>query len=219
MVINRIELNGVLPLAFADEREVRSKSDIWVTDHVAFERGRRYLVASASGGGKSSLCSFIYGERGDFSGSILFDGENISAFKESNWNAIRREVLAWLPQDMRLFPTLTVIENVMLKASMTGFKSEADVRQMLAAVDLERFADRLAAHLSIGQQQRVAAVRALCQPFSFILLDEPVSHLDEASNQALSSLIKNEASKQGAGIIVTSVGNNPLIEPDMVYNL
>lgn len=219
MEIRNIELKGVLPVVFVDDSDTYCKSDIWLTDCLSFEREKRYVVSSASGGGKSSLCAFLYGDRSDYKGAILFDGCDIRTLKSSKWDEIRNEALAWLPQDMRLFPNLTVIENVMLKASISDYKSEAEVRGMLADVGMDRYFDRKVAFLSIGQQQRVAAVRALCQPFSFILLDEPVSHLDEASNKALSKLIEDEVSKQGAGVIVTSVGNNPFIDPDVVLNL
>ena len=66
--------------------------------------------------------------------------------------------------------------------------------------------------MSIGQQQRVGIIRALCQPFDFILLDEPVSHLDEENNRRAARMIAGEALRQGAGIITTSVGNPLLLE-------
>lgn len=69
-------------------------------------------------------------------------------------------------------------------------------------------ADSLAGQISIGQQQRVAIIRTLCQPCDFILLDEPVSHLDQANNSIVASIIQSEALSSGAGIIATSVGNN-----------
>ena len=70
-----------------------------------------------------------------------------------------------------------------------------------------------AGKMSIGQQQRVAIIRSLCQPFDFILLDEPVSHLDEDNNRIAAMLISEEAERNGAGIISTSVGN-PLLLTD-----
>ena len=72
--------------------------------------------------------------------------------------------------------------------------------------------DYPAGRMSIGQQQRVAIIRSVCQPFDFLLLDEPVSHLDEENNRIAAALIAEEAERQGAGIISTSVGNHLLLD-------
>ncbi len=69
-----------------------------------------------------------------------------------------------------------------------------------------------AGRLSIGQQQRVAAIRAVCQPFDFLLLDEPVSHLDARHNREVGALFDEEARAHGAGIITTTVGHNLLLD-------
>ena len=66
--------------------------------------------------------------------------------------------------------------------------------------------------MSIGQQQRVGIIRAICQPFDFILLDEPVSHLDEDNNRKAAKIIIEAADSQGAGIISTSVGNPLMLD-------
>ena len=65
----------------------------------------------------------------------------------------------------------------------------------------------------------MAIIRTLCQPADFILLDEPVSHLDEANNAIVARLVSDEASRQGAGIISTSVGNNVKIQVDKEFKL
>ena len=62
--------------------------------------------------------------------------------------------------------------------------------------------------LSFGQQQRVAFIRSLCQPFDFIFLDEPISHLDDENSAIMSQLLMEETEKQGAGVIVTSIGKH-----------
>ena len=79
--------------------------------------------------------------------------------------------------------------------------------------------DSLVSKLSIGQQQRVAIIRTLCQPCDFILLDEPVSHLDDANNAIVARLVSEEAQRQGAGVISTSVGNNVKITVDKEFKL
>jgi ABC-type lipoprotein export system ATPase subunit len=77
---------------------------------------------------------------------------------------------------------------------------------MLGQLSIDSFYNRRVGTLSVGQQQRVAAVRTLCQPFEFILLDEPVSHLDEVNNRALGKLVTRVAHSNNAAVITTSVG-------------
>ena len=73
--------------------------------------------------------------------------------------------------------------------------------------------------MSFGQQQRVAFIRALCQPFDFIFLDEPISHLDEENGHILSSILLKEAENREAGVIVTSIGKHLDIRYDKVLRL
>jgi ABC-type phosphate/phosphonate transport system ATPase subunit len=73
--------------------------------------------------------------------------------------------------------------------------------------------------MSYGQQQRVALIRSLCQPFSFILLDEPISHLDDRNSDIMRDIVLSEAKRQGATVIVTSIGKHMNIDYDKVYNL
>lgn len=204
-----ITLSGVLPHVF--EQEPARNSQVWSTE-LQLRRGNYYLIEAESGAGKSSLCSFIYGARHDYSGTIRFDGADVSSFSLNKWCELRRTQLALLPQELRLFPELTALENIQLKNSLTAFCTAEQIMQMMQALEIDGKAHAPAALLSIGQQQRVAIVRALCQPFSFLLLDEPVSHLDVRNNQAAASLILDAAARQGAAIVATSVGN-PLLLP------
>lgn len=161
--INKISLRGALPRVFGGSAP--SPSGVWLAD-VDFTRPGFYILEATSGAGKSSLCSFLYGERTDYTGTILFDGEDISRFSIDRWASLRRTALAWLPQEMHLFPELTVTENILLKNRLTDFRSGSDISRMLAALELDGKADAPAGRLSVGQQQRAAIVRALCQPFS-----------------------------------------------------
>ena len=203
-MIDRIELHGVLPQVFSG---TEPESGVWLRD-IEFVRGGHYLVEAASGTGKSSLCSFVYGNRRDYEGRILFDGTDIRTLSIEDWCRLRCRSLGILPQEMRLFPELTVMENIQLKNSLTDFMSETEILALLAEMEIDHKANRPAAMLSIGQQQRAALVRALCQPLDFLLLDEPVSHLDALNNERAAAMVIREAGKQGAAVIVTSVGNH-----------
>ena len=193
-------------------------SNVWLQD-ITLERGKRYLISAESGTGKSSMCSYIYGYRQDYSGTIAFDGQDIRSLTVAQWCDIRQRHIAYLPQDMRLFGELTAMENVELKNRLTGFKSREDIIKLFETLGIADKVDSLASKLSIGQQQRVAIVRALCQPCDFILLDEPVSHLDDENNRIVADIIAQEADRQGAGVIATSVGNHLKMDVDKLFRL
>ncbi|MCM1092646.1 MAG: ATP-binding cassette domain-containing protein [Lachnospiraceae bacterium] len=202
--VNVITIENLLPEVF---RDTKPNSEIWLS-RITFNRGGRYLIHAESGTGKSSLCSYIYGNRDDYSGRILMDGEDTRSFSIARWCELRQRSISLLPQEMRLFPELSVLENIDIKNRLTSHKSPDEIMEMLSRLDIAEKADEKVARLSIGQQQRVAIVRALCQPFDFLLLDEPVSHLDERNNAIAAALIMEEAMRQEAAIIATSVGND-----------
>lgn len=213
MTINTINLTDVLPKVFAgaeNEAPVNT-SQVWLRT-LTFRRGEVYIVEAESGTGKSSLCSFIYGNRSDYNGTISFDTTDIRSLSISQWCDVRRTAIALLPQEMRLFPELTALENVQIKNRLTGQLSAQRITSMFERLEIPEKMNVPVSKLSIGQQQRVAIIRALAQPFSFILLDEPVSHLDRRNNEIVASLIIEHAREQGAGVITTSVGNPLLLE-------
>lgn len=210
--IETIKLEGVCPEIFAVPGSGHSVegSEVW-RRNLTFRRGERYLVEAASGTGKSSLCAFLFGARRDFEGRILFDEEDTAHYSIEKWCDIRRDNIAYLPQEVGLFPEITVMENIMIKNRLTGYKSHTEIMEMLEIFGLTVKVHSPARLLSIGQQQRVAIIRALCQPFDFLLVDEPVSHLDAANNAIASKLIDHELKEREAGIIVTSVGNRLML--------
>ena len=205
LVMNLITLQNTLPQVFADKNFI--DSDVWHKD-VEFEKGHFYLIEAASGTGKSSLCSYLYGYRDDYQGIICFDDANIRQLGIDQWVDIRKKSLSILFQDLRLFAELTAMENVLLKNSLTGFKKKKDIKDLFYELGVGDKMNVVVGKLSFGQQQRVALIRALCQPADFILLDEPVSHLDEVNARNMARILTEEASRQGAGIIVTSIGKH-----------
>ncbi|MDE6577140.1 MAG: ATP-binding cassette domain-containing protein [Muribaculaceae bacterium] len=207
--MNEITLKGMLPRVFVSESI--PFSEVWNAD-LTFRRGCRYLVEAASGAGKSSMCSFIYGARKDYEGTLCFDGKNVADFSIDKWQHLRRESLAYLPQELSLFPELTAMQNIELKNSLTGCVSKEEIEEWLHELGIDSRRDYPVGKMSVGQQQRVGLIRAICQPFDFILLDEPVSHLDEENNRKAAAMIEGVAARQGAGIISTSVGNPLLLD-------
>lgn len=203
--MNRIHFKNVVPNVFSERKELNS--DVWAND-IAFEKDKLYLVEADSGKGKSTFCSYIVGYRHDYTGHVYFDDADTIDFSVSQWVDSRHHSISHLFQELRLFPELTAMENVQIKNKLTGFKSE---KQILEWFDMLGIADKVNAKaglMSFGQQQRVAMIRSLVQPFDFILADEPISHLDDRNAEIMASIMMDEAHRQGAGVIVTSIGKH-----------
>ena len=205
--MNEIRLQGVIPKVFSGQIPTDPLSDVWGCD-LSFEKGKAYLVKAASGRGKSSLCSYLYGLRNDYDGVISFDGRSVKDISAKQWDAIRQNTLGVLFQDLRLFGDLNAVENIMIKASLTDYCDEKKAIEMLSELGLADRLDRPVRLLSFGQQQRVAFVRMLCQKTDFWLLDEPVSHLDFGNAEIMTQMLSQEAARTGAGIIVTTIGHD-----------
>ncbi len=214
--MNTIELTGTLPLVFSQRTDI--ESDIWRQD-VTLERGHTYLIEANSGTGKSSLCSYIIGYRRDYSGTISFDHRDVRSLRVSDWVRTRMSHISYLFQELRLFPELTAMENVEIKNRLTSFKTKEQIRHWFEALGI---ADRMHTRvrfMSFGQQQRVAMIRALVQPFDFILLDEPTSHLDDSNSDTMRDIMLEEATRQGAGIVITSIGKHMQLNYDKTFSL
>ena len=214
--MNTISLDNALPNVFLQRTDI--KSEIW-RQQVSFEKGKTYLIEAQSGTGKSSLCSFIIGYRHDFDGRILFDGKDSRKLKAADWTRLRQRHISMLFQELRLFPELTAMENVEIKNSLAAHKTRKEIELWFEALGIADKIEAPVCLMSFGQQQRVAMIRALVQPFDFLLADEPISHLDDENSKAMADIMVAEAQKQGAGIIITSIGKHMALPYDKTYSL
>lgn len=214
--MDKIQFNSVIPKVFSHFPSL--ESEVWNTD-VTFEKGHLYLVEADSGKGKSTFCSYIVGYRHDYSGQVLFDAQDTKGFKVSEWVNIRKNHISHLFQELRLFPELTAFENVQIKNKLTNFKSENQIKTWFEALGIAEKLDVKVGLLSFGQQQRVAMLRALVQPFDFILVDEPISHLDDKNSEIMGQIMLDEAQAQGAGVIVTSIGKHMNLNYERIFKL
>lgn len=208
--MNTITFDHVLPRVFATHTDL--VSDVW-RQRCTFEKGHLYLVEADSGKGKSTFCSYILGYRNDFTGDLLFDSRHSRTLSVSEWVALRRCHIAHLFQELRLFPELTALENIEIKNTLTPpeapqHKSREQVMEWLSQLGIADKSDTRVGLMSFGQQQRVALVRALAQPFDFLLADEPISHLDDTNAAIMAEIMMGEARRQGAAVIVTSIGKH-----------
>ena len=194
----QLELQQILPTYFEAERATRS--EIWGKS-LQFKKGEYIKIVAPSGSGKTSLMHFLYGMRNDFNGSIKYDGKNFSAFTREELASIRTNHLSIVLQDLRLFPEQTVLENINIKRLLNPFHKEEKIAEMVERLGIGSKLNSLCRTCSYGEQQRVAIIRSLMQPFDFLLLDEPFSHLDTANSQKAMELMLEEAKARGAAIV------------------
>lgn len=203
--MNKIQFSSVIPQVFSQRADLQS--EVWGQD-ISFEKGHLYLVEAESGKGKSTFCSYVMGFRHDYEGRVLFDDNNTLDLSVLQWVDIRRAHISHLFQELRLFPELTAWENVQIKTSLTGFKDDKQIKEWFERLGIGDKLDAKIGRMSFGQQQRVAMIRALVQPFDFLFADEPISHLDDHNSQIMGDIMMTEAKRQGAGVIVTSIGKH-----------
>ena len=162
----------------------------------SMEKGKICAVVGESGSGKSTLLKLIAGlERSD-KGLIKMADKTLS--DDSTHLSPQQRPVGLVFQDFALFPHLRVNENI---AFGLPKGSQAKVRQMLEAVQLESYGERFPAELSGGQEQRVAIARSLAKEPTLLLLDEPFSNLDTNLKSELRHEIKNLVKKVGISMI------------------
>lgn len=198
------QLQNILPLPLKEQKRPH-QSDIWETDCV-LAKSKKYLVTAPSGKGKSTFLHILYGLRKDYSGTVNLDTQQLSKLSIDTWANLRKDNLAIIFQDLRLFPKLSALDNILIKANLHTTKTKEEIVEMAQKLDINHLLNQSCETLSYGQRQRVAIIRALCQPFDFLFLDEPFSHLDEANTEAAFQLIESICNEQAAGFILVSLG-------------
>ena len=170
-----------------------------------FEAGTVYAVMGSSGSGKTTLLSLMAGMDVPTEGSILFEGV---ATADMDLEQYRREKVAVIYQDFRLFPLLTVAENVMYPMELRGIRpAEAKKRaaELVERVGLPNTAlDRFPAMLSGGEQQRVAIARALGMNTKLLLADEPTGNLDSANSEKIFGILSGLAHEDGYCVVIVT---------------
>lgn len=214
--MEKIQLEKIVPHVFSQVSDLQS--DIW-NQNVTLEKNKVYLVEAHSGKGKSTLCSYLIGYRQDYCGQLLFDSQPTTKFSLSEWTAVRRENISYLFQELRLFPELTALDNVLIKNALTSHVSVEQISEWFGRLGIADKMNVPVGNMSFGQQQRVALMRALVQPFDFLIADEPISHLDDTNAAIMATLMIEEARKQKAGVIVTSIGKHMDLDYDKVLCL
>lgn len=198
----QISLQQVVPVFF--EAGKADGSQLW-NQNISFNKGENIHIIAPSGSGKTSFIHFLYGLRKDYSGNILYDNNDIKNFDAEKFSTWRQQYISIIFQDLRLFTEQTVLQNLEIKRLLSPFHKESRIAAMAKRLGIESKLEKLCNTCSYGEQQRIAIIRALQQPFDFLLLDEPFSHLDENNRQIAMQLMEEEAAERNAAIILTDL--------------
>lgn len=180
---------------------------------LSIARGERVFVRGRSGSGKSTLLSLLSGVLVPTAGRIEVLGQDLGALGAAGRDRFRGDHIGYVFQMFNLLPWLSVIENVMLPARFSrrrreraGPDARAEARRLLAGLGLDDagFEHRRVSQLSIGQQQRVAAARALFGRPEILIADEPTSALDEEARTAFLDLLRSEGAAQAGTLVFAS---------------
>ena len=209
-----IQLKKIKPAFFETANEA---SQVW-QQNISIVKGEHLHIVAPSGSGKTSLIHFIYGLRKDYSGSIFYDDADIKNFSTENFSAFRQNKISVIFQDLRLFEDQSARENIEIKRILNPYHRPEAIDLMAQKLGIEKKLNQQVKTCSYGEQQRIAIIRALMQPFDFLLLDEPYSHLDEENRRKAMELIYEECDKRNAAMIFADLKPlNFLKEEKIVY--
>ena len=185
-----------------------------------FQKGKVHAIVGKSGSGKSTLLSLLAGLDLPASGQVLFEGQSISTMNLARY---RRECAAMIYQSFRLFPLLTVSENITYPMELRGFKGKKArdrARELVKRVALpESVLDRFPNMLSGGEQQRVGIARAMSMESKLLLADEPTGNLDEENSQNIIDILVRLAHKDGYCVVVATHDLSILSKMDEVFHM
>ena len=171
----------------------------------AFDTGVVHAVMGASGSGKTTLLSLIAGLDLPTSGEVFCDGKSTSKMDLARY---RRENVAVIYQDFRLFPLLTVTENIMYPMELRGVRTREAAARAAALIERvglpEGAGGRFPAMLSGGEQQRVAIARALGMETKILLADEPTGNLDEENTGKIFEMLRRLAHEDGYCVVIVT---------------
>jgi len=177
-------------------------------DNVSFfvKKGEMISIIGHSGSGKTTLLSLIGGLTKPDSGEVLIDDINIWSMDDAALSGFRNKKISFIYQFASLIPTLTALENIMLP---TAFGEQAeDIRvhaeELINLVGLREKSGAYPAHLSGGQQRRIAIARAFINRPEIILADEPTGDLDEETEDEIIRLFQDMSEKQKTTFLIVT---------------
>lgn len=195
-----IEAKGLSKIYKRDQNEIHPLQNLNLT----IDKGDFLALVGPSGSGKTTLLNIIAGIDKPTSGSVLFEGRDITRMSKTELAKWRNEHIGFVFQSFNLIPVLTARENVELPLLLTGLSKKERAEHVLSALKIVGLADRVDHYprqLSGGQEQRVAIARAIVADPTIIVADEPTGELDAESAEEILGLLQ-ECNRQFEKTIV-----------------
>lgn len=200
-----ISLNNISFTWTGDKRETLKLESLQI------RKGERVLIKGRSGSGKSTLLSLLSGIQVVDSGELLIKGNDLKVMKPEERDLFRGDHIGYIFQQFNLLPYLTVRENILAPLLFSQLKNEKETEDeetriltLLKHLSLDINPDKSVQSLSIGQQQRVAAARALIGEPEIIIADEPTSALDKISTEDLITHLFKECERLNTTLVFVS---------------
>jgi len=179
--------------------------DALVDVSTGFERGRFTAIMGPSGSGKSTLMHILAGLDRPTTGTVVLDGDEITALDDGELTRLRRDKLGFVFQFFNLLPVLTAEENLVLPLSIAGRKPDPDwLDRLVRTVGIEDRRTHRPSELSGGQQQRVAVARALVSKPAVVFADEPTGNLDSKASEGVLRLLRQSVDEFEQTVIMVT---------------
>ena len=188
----------------------------------AFTEKKIIAVLGKSGSGKSTLLNLISGIDNVTSGSIFFNGFEITKLSDRQLTEVRRNDIGFIFQFFNLLPSLTVWENIILPLELKNMLSNDDLlraKTYLSEVGMIDRRDEYPDKLSGGEQQRVAIARAIVHKPKIILADEPTGNLDERNGKIVMDLLSRLVKDNNQNMVLVTHNRDYLKYADQTYSL
>ena len=186
---------------------------------LTINQGEVVSIVGPSGAGKTTLLQILGTLDRPDSGQVLFDGIDISLYKEKQLAAFRNRHIGFVFQFHQLLPEFTAVENVMMPA-LIGGANMSDARQrameMLNYLHLTDRASHKPSELSGGEKQRVAVARALVNRPKVILADEPCGNLDSKMGAEIMEILSELNKKDGRTVVMVTHNEEQARQTDRI---
>lgn len=184
-------------------------------------KGKLTILKGRSGSGKTTLINILGALDAPTSGTVLFDGMELTKLSDREKEDLRRLKIGFVFQSVSLIPMMTAYENVEFVLRMAGVKKGRKERaeECLKMVGLGSRMHHMPEELSGGEQQRVAIARAVAHHPTVIFADEPTAELDSQTAVSVVELFKEMVAKEGVTIVMTTHDTSLMGAADVVYEL